>query len=169
MPKRARWDKQVQRHDQHVEHENQDDFASWFEQAADSDPGLRLAAADAACRSELLSALIGCRHDLRLTQQQVADAMQTTQSAVSELEAGATDPRLSTLQRYARAVEAELRIHLEASVLGRFQWSAGTLPSTTATITAAPRDDRLVGADLTMAVALSSQPESTPTPEALSA
>ena len=38
--------------------------------------------------------------------------METTQSAISELEGGSTDPRLSTLQRYARAVGAHLQVRL---------------------------------------------------------
>lgn len=43
-----------------------------------------------------------------LSQEEVARRMRTTQSAVARLEAGAADPRLSTLERYATAVGAEL-------------------------------------------------------------
>jgi transcriptional regulator with XRE-family HTH domain len=63
-----------------------------------------------------------------MSQKQVAQAMQTTQSAVSELEGGATDPRLSTLQRYARAVGAELTVHLRANLIG-YHWLPRTVES----------------------------------------
>jgi transcriptional regulator with XRE-family HTH domain len=39
--------------------------------------------------------------------------MRTTQSAISDLENGSTDPRLSTLQRYARAVGCQLEIRVK--------------------------------------------------------
>ncbi|MFI6762455.1 helix-turn-helix domain-containing protein [Micromonospora sp. NPDC050417] len=39
--------------------------------------------------------------------------MQTTQSAVSDLENGCVDPHLSTLQRYARAVTARLIVGID--------------------------------------------------------
>ncbi len=51
------------------------------------------------------------RKDLGLTQADLAARMGTTQSAVSELESGATaDPRLFTVLRYAQAVG--LHLHL---------------------------------------------------------
>jgi transcriptional regulator with XRE-family HTH domain len=77
-----------------------------------ADPELQEHLEDAACRSELLSALIDIRNAMSLSQKKVARAMGTTQSAVSELEGGATDPRISTVQRYARAVGATLHMGL---------------------------------------------------------
>lgn len=65
---------------------------------------------DAACRSDLISGLTDIRCAMHLSQKKVAKAMGTSQSAVSDLEGGATDPRLSTVQRYARAVGASLHI-----------------------------------------------------------
>jgi transcriptional regulator with XRE-family HTH domain len=70
---------------------------------------------DAQIRSELLGQLVEARNAVRLTQAQIASAMGTTQSAISELESGATDPRLSTLQRYARAVGSEVHASLKAT------------------------------------------------------
>jgi transcriptional regulator with XRE-family HTH domain len=67
---------------------------------------------DARVRSLLLGELVETRNAIRMTQAQIAAVMRTTQSAISELEGGATDPRLSTLQRYARAVGSELQAHL---------------------------------------------------------
>ena len=46
----------------------------------------------------------GRRHDIGLSQTEVAARMGTSQSAVARLEAGEADVRLSTLERYAAAV-----------------------------------------------------------------
>jgi transcriptional regulator with XRE-family HTH domain len=77
------------------------------------DPGFRAAYDDAEERSRLLACLVRLRKSLRLTQVEVARRMQTTQSSISEFEGGATDPLLSTLQRYARAVTARVRVKIE--------------------------------------------------------
>lgn len=45
---------------------------------------------------------------LGLSQTEVAARMGTSQSAVARLEAGHTDARISTLQRYANALQTEL-------------------------------------------------------------
>jgi transcriptional regulator with XRE-family HTH domain len=76
------------------------------------DPEFQMHFEDAQARSRLLVSLVRCRSDKRLAQKAVARLMGTTQSAVSQLESGDTDPRLSTLQRYARAVGAQLLIRL---------------------------------------------------------
>ncbi|THV28711.1 helix-turn-helix domain-containing protein [Glycomyces paridis] len=49
-----------------------------------------------------------------LSQEAVAERIGTTQSAVARLESGRTDPRLSTLVRYAEAVGADLEVGLAA-------------------------------------------------------
>ena len=59
---------------------------------------------------DVLRDLVTWRKQCRLSQQVVAEWMDTTQSAVSELESGRIDPRLSTLQRYARALGKELHV-----------------------------------------------------------
>lgn len=69
---------------------------------------------DATRRMLLLRELVAWRKQVRLSQQTVAATMDTTQSAVSELEGGRGEPRLSTLQRYARAVGRELSVGLVA-------------------------------------------------------
>ena len=66
------------------------------------------AVADARSASELIIALARLRHDAGLSQKGVAERMGTTQAAVSELERVATDPHVSTLQRFCRAVGAKL-------------------------------------------------------------
>jgi transcriptional regulator with XRE-family HTH domain len=55
-------------------------------------------------RKDLSGALVRRRHDIGLSQTQVAARMGTSQSAVARLEAGEGDVRLSTLERYAAAV-----------------------------------------------------------------
>jgi DNA-binding XRE family transcriptional regulator len=47
-----------------------------------------------------------------MTQEEVAQRLRTTKSAISRIENHAEDIRLSTLNRYARAVGANLQIRL---------------------------------------------------------
>jgi transcriptional regulator with XRE-family HTH domain len=54
---------------------------------------------------EVLEALVLRRQRLGLSQTTVAARMGTSQSAVARLEAGRSDPRLSTLTRYAAALD----------------------------------------------------------------
>jgi DNA-binding XRE family transcriptional regulator len=82
--------------------------------AFDSDPALAAAIQDAQERSALRATLITARKAAGLTQKDVAAAMETTQSAVSDFERGGSDPHLSTMQRYARAVGA--RVVVRATV-----------------------------------------------------
>jgi transcriptional regulator with XRE-family HTH domain len=95
---------------------DKDDFDRWIEEESERDPRLAGAIADAECRANLLAYLIQCRQDKGLSQSIVAEAMETTQSAVSELEGGGTDPRLSTLQRFARALGSRLVVSVDTEV-----------------------------------------------------
>lgn len=61
----------------------------------------------------LLGELVAARRRAGLTQAEVADRMGVTQSTVSGFETEGADPRLSTLQRYARAVGARVVIELK--------------------------------------------------------
>ncbi|MEU7483547.1 helix-turn-helix transcriptional regulator [Streptomyces sp. NPDC042319] len=72
------------------------------------DPEVAAAAADAEAYAEIVESLVVLRRRRGLTQTQVAERMQTTQSAVSDFERVGGDARYSTLQRYARAVGARL-------------------------------------------------------------
>lgn len=94
-----------------------DDFDDDLDLLLDS-AELRNALRDAEVRSELMAALVARRKEVGLRQREVADRMETTQSAVSEFEAGSTDPFLSTLQRYARAVNASISVELRGSAEG---------------------------------------------------
>ncbi|MGH7665861.1 MAG: helix-turn-helix domain-containing protein [Candidatus Dormibacteria bacterium] len=67
----------------------------------------------AARRHSLARTLLARRIDLGLSQTQVAARMGTSQSAVARLESGSADLRLSTLERYAAALEQRLDWRLE--------------------------------------------------------
>lgn len=64
----------------------------------------------------LISLLAGMRKASGMSQQAVADLMGTTQSAVSDIESGQVEPRLSTLTRYASALGADLEIGVRVVV-----------------------------------------------------
>src|SRR6202789_3483787 len=61
----------------------------------------------------LASALIKARGDAEMTQEQVAQAMGTTQAVVARLESGKVLPSTRTLQRFAKATHTRLRISFE--------------------------------------------------------
>jgi predicted transcriptional regulator len=68
-------------------------------------PGFEAFADDA---SEVVDALVRRRQRLGLSQTTVAARMGTSQSAVARLEAGHGDPRVSTLSRYAAALDTSV-------------------------------------------------------------
>jgi len=65
-------------------------------------------------RRALAADLTATRVALGLSQTEVAARMGTSQSAVARLESGEADVRLSTLERYAAALDRRLNWHLEA-------------------------------------------------------
>lgn len=104
---------------QHAHPVEHDDLDELLEQEL-QDPSFRGAYEDAEIRSQLLKAMVSYRKAAKLNQTSIAASMGTTQSAVSDLEGGGTDPRLSTLQRYARSVGCALRIEVvESQVLSK--------------------------------------------------
>lgn len=84
------------------------EFDEFFE-----DSEFRDAYQDAEFRAQLIADLRAFRKARGLSQTHVAATMTTTQSAVSDFERGETDPYLSTIQRYVRAIGARLRIVLD--------------------------------------------------------
>jgi DNA-binding XRE family transcriptional regulator len=75
--------------------------------------GFAAAYAENAGEYELVRELLAARAKAGLTQEEVAECMGTTKSAVSRLEAvGKHSPSVSTLKRYARAVGCEVEIRL---------------------------------------------------------
>jgi ribosome-binding protein aMBF1 (putative translation factor) len=61
----------------------------------------------------LSAAITEARARAGLTQEQVAQLMHTTQSNIARLEAGRTTPSTRTLERFAQAVGARLKISFE--------------------------------------------------------
>lgn len=61
----------------------------------------------------LASALIKARADAHMTQEQVAQAMGTTQAVVARLESGRSLPSTRTLERFAKATRTRLRFTFE--------------------------------------------------------
>ncbi len=82
-------------------------FAEW----AESDPLFLEAGLAQQRRRAFLQALAALRKRLDVTQEQVAERMESTQPAVARLEAGRGDPRISTLERYAAALGMRLEIN----------------------------------------------------------
>ena len=64
-------------------------------------------------RRSFVGRLVAHRVALGLTQTEVASRMGTSQSAVARLESGDADVRVSTLERYAAALDRALEWRLE--------------------------------------------------------
>lgn len=62
---------------------------------------------------ELAQCLIETRSKAGLTQQELADRMKTTQSAIARMESGKRLPSASTLRRFAKATGTRLKITFE--------------------------------------------------------
>jgi len=61
----------------------------------------------------LASAVIGARTRAGLTQEQLAERMHTSQSAIARLESGRSNPSVTTLEKLAAATNSRLRVTLE--------------------------------------------------------
>jgi ribosome-binding protein aMBF1 (putative translation factor) len=73
----------------------------------------RKAYEDLAPEFALAHAVIGARVSAGLTQEQLAQRMDTTQSVIARLEGGRTRPSTHTLERLATATGTRLRISFE--------------------------------------------------------
>lgn len=76
----------------------------------ESDPEVQAALRDANDQADTIEHLVRTRRERSLTQRDVADRMGTTQSAVSNFERIGGNPTIGTIQRYARAVGARVRV-----------------------------------------------------------
>jgi transcriptional regulator with XRE-family HTH domain len=81
------------------------------------DPEFRAAYEDETERHQLIDWLVSIRKRLRLAQSEVARRMSVKQPTVSGIETEGSDPRLSTVQRYARAVECRITFHVQSAAL----------------------------------------------------
>jgi len=77
------------------------------------DSAYRQAHQDLAPEYALARAMIHARVTAGLTQEQLAQRMQTTQSVIARLESGRTRPSTQTLERLAVATKTRLRITFE--------------------------------------------------------
>ncbi len=81
---------------------------------------------DAADVQRLLDELVRFRKTSGLRQRDVAERMKVSQPTVSEFESESSDPRLATVQRYARAVGARVRLKVEfppSNLVRQEDWS----------------------------------------------
>ncbi|MBE5458330.1 antitoxin HigA [Mycobacteroides abscessus] len=90
-----------------------DDLASYVAERIATDPGFKGTLEDAEEARRLVDSLIALRKQCRVSQVDVAKRMGVRQPTVSGFEKEPSDPKLSTLQRYARALDARLRLVLE--------------------------------------------------------
>ena len=65
---------------------------------------------------ELAQALIEARTSAGLTQEELADLMKTTQSAIARMESGKRFPSTNTLRRFAQATGTHLKIAFERNM-----------------------------------------------------
>ncbi len=62
---------------------------------------------------EIADALIQARSEANMTQEEVAEKMETSQSYVAKLEGGVVNPSMKALKRYAAATGSTLKISFE--------------------------------------------------------
>ena len=77
------------------------------------DPAYRRAYDELGPEFELARALIEARSRAGLTQSQLAERMETTQSVIARLESGRVRPSTKTLDRFAAATGTRLKISFE--------------------------------------------------------
>jgi transcriptional regulator with XRE-family HTH domain len=77
------------------------------------DPAYRQAYDELAPEFELARSIISARLAAGLTQEELAERMQTTQSVIARLEGGRVWPSTRTLDRFAQATGTRLKISFE--------------------------------------------------------
>lgn len=70
-------------------------------------------------RRALIEELVAARVAAGLSQTELAARMGTSQSAIARLERGAADVRLSTLERYAAALDHSVNVQLQRRMAPR--------------------------------------------------
>lgn len=90
----------------------EDEFGSFLTSQL-KDPAFAAGYEDVQERQAILDKLVKCRIASGLTQTEVAKRMNVSQPTVSGFETESSDPRLSTLQRYARAVQATIKFKMD--------------------------------------------------------
>jgi ribosome-binding protein aMBF1 (putative translation factor) len=75
-----------------------------------ADPQFRKAAQEHELEYQIARAIIKARIEKGMTQKQLAEKMQTGQSAISRVERAMTTPSLSFLKRLAKALDMTLQV-----------------------------------------------------------
>lgn len=99
--------------------EIEEEFAEWDDAVASVDPLYAFDLEGVRQLGAMLDGLRCARLEFGFSQRTVAELMSTTQSAVSEIERGLSDPRVSTLRRYAAALGRYLNISATEVPLGQ--------------------------------------------------
>ena len=76
-------------------------------------PGVAKAYQELEPEYEIIRLIISRRIEWGLTQKELAERMNTTQSVISRLESGSANPSLATLKRLADALDARLVVRFE--------------------------------------------------------
>ena len=87
--------------------------------AWNQDPEYRRAYEELEAEFRLARALIEARTSAGLTQEQLAERMNTTQSAVARLESGRASPSTRTLEKFAQSTGTRLQISFEPQAANR--------------------------------------------------
>lgn len=77
------------------------------------DPDVLKAYEESRPEFEIAEALIAARLKSKMTQEEVAEKMNTTQSVIARLESGRHLPSLQTLFKYAHAINRKIDLHIE--------------------------------------------------------
>ncbi|GAA2491530.1 helix-turn-helix domain-containing protein [Winogradskya humida] len=88
------------------------------------EPRFQRALRDAKDVEQWIDTLVAIRHRLGMSQAELAEEMETTQSAISKFERAGADPRISTLQRYASAVSAKIKLTVDVTACRAPAWRA---------------------------------------------
>jgi DNA-binding transcriptional regulator YiaG len=76
------------------------------------DPKFRKAHDETSPEMEIAFAIAAARHRARLSQQQLADKLGTSQGAVARWESGSSSPTARTLNRVAKATDSRIQVKL---------------------------------------------------------
>ena len=96
------------------ESDGQDFLDELIEARTEGDPAFPELVEAALSTRRLVRELTDRRRTLGVSQTVIAARMGTSQSALARLEAGGSDPRLSTIERYARALGEEVELRARA-------------------------------------------------------
>ena len=87
-------------------------FKAMFPETDWNSPSVLAGNEDFNIYEDMMELLLKNRKAAGISQQKVAEYMETTQSAVSEIETLGTSPQIDTVQRYARAVGYKILFEL---------------------------------------------------------